>query len=220
MNRFTKIWASAATAVGLWALAGPASALVITYDEIVTGNIPSGSSPWLTASILDITQDSTSGVNITLTPGVSSPEFITRIFFSLDTPYGGSGNLNTSPDLDLLNCNGRAPAGTGPWQLCMTFDPSDKWNDTAGPVSFFLAGLSESNFVSNSAGWLSVAHLQGIASECSAWVGSYNGTGRVAPKNDGHCSTTTPVPEPGTLGLLGLCLLGLGLVKRRTRVAE
>jgi len=54
----------------MWAIPAPANALVITYDDIATGAVPASGSPWLTATILN----TAGGVNITLAPGVVSPE--------------------------------------------------------------------------------------------------------------------------------------------------
>lgn len=215
----TKTSAALASGVLLCALAAPANALIISYDEIVTGAVPDSPAPWLTANITNGTSGGLSGVNVTLTPGAVSPEFITSIFFSLSGEYTLS-DPTTTPDISRNNCNGSAPAGTGPWQMCMSFGASDQWSTSDGAVSFFLRGIRESNFVYNSDGWRSVAHVQGIVGDqsCSSWVGDYIGQGGIAPSNSGECTTTTSVPEPGTLGLLGLGLAGIGLSRRRSRV--
>ena len=214
-----KTSAALASGVLLCALAAPANALIISYDDIVTGAIPNSPAPWMTASITNGSSGGLSGVNVTLTPRVVSPEFITSIFFSLTGEYTLS-DPTTTPDIRRSSCNGSAPANTGPWQLCYSFAPSDQWNTSDGAVSFFLRGMRENNFVYNSDGWRSVAHVQGIVGDqsCSSWIGDYVGTGGIAPSNSGACTTTTSVPEPGTLGLLGLGLAGIGLSRRRARV--
>lgn len=151
----TKTSAALASGVLLCALAAPANALIISYDDIVTGAIPDSPAPWMTASITNGTSGGLNGVNVTLTPRVVAPEFITSIFFSLRGEYTLS-DPTTTPDFTDA-CNGSAPAGTGPWQMCMSFSASDQWNTSDGAVSFFLRGIRESNFVYNSDGWRSVA---------------------------------------------------------------
>ena len=187
--------------------------ITITYDDLVTAPAPGiGTGPWLTAALQN---NGSGGVNVTFTPtNLTSPEFITDIYFSLGGSYslGSITNLNpVGASLSLNTCNPRsgAPAGTGPWQLCMGFAPASHY-DGPESVSFSIGGVQLSNFVANAAGWFSVAHLQGINSTCSAWVGAYNGTGQVAPvTNAGTCGGTN-VPEPESLSLIGLSLLAFG----------
>src|SRR5262245_35343415 len=180
MKIFAKISAALAAGVALFALSAPANALVITYDSIVTGATPSSPSPYLTATITNTTVNGVAGVNITLAPGVLSPEFVTAVFFSTNDTTFTISNITSDPDLAAQPCNASARAGTGPWHMFMAFDASDhaQFPDS---VTVFVAGISEANFVVNSDHWLSVAHVQGIEPNCSGWVGSYSGPGGIPP---------------------------------------
>lgn len=208
-----KSLAFAGLAVAALAVSGTASALTINYDSVVTGSAPGTSAaPWLTVTV---TQNGWNSVNMTFSSAVAAPEFITSIFFSLN---GGNPLLLPdavwNPNLSQSNCAGAAPAGTGPWQLCLGFSPDQarRFNAADGSYTVRLIGVNESNFVMNRAGYLSVAHVQGISPNCSGWIGD-NGA---AANNPGtQCGGSTSVPEPGTLALLGLGLLGVGLARRR-----
>ena len=120
INRITGLAVAICGSIAMFAVSTPASALTISYDSVVTGAVPASPSPWLTATITNVT----GGVNITLAPQVITPEFITAVFFSLSDHTFSAAEPITSPDIDIEHCTGSAPAGTGPFQFCVAFDPS------------------------------------------------------------------------------------------------
>jgi len=216
MTLFSKTSVVVVAGLAAYALSLPANALLVTYDDLVTGATPTSGTPWLTANITDLSGNS--GVSMKLDVGVDAPEFLTSVFFSLGKSATLSGVTDpaTTPDIDLANCSGKAPANTGPWQLCLAFSPNLQVSSPAS-ITLSLLGLHVSDFVTNASGWLSVAHIQGVQPNCSAWVGDYRG-GSVAPSADSTC--TTSAPEPTTLSLLGAGLVGLfGARLRRRRQA-
>jgi hypothetical protein len=219
MKMLSKVNSGFALAAVLSALTLPANAMLLTYDDLLTGATPSSGTPWLTADITNL-QDK-SGVSMTLDVGVSSPEFVTDIFFSLLSTANLSkvADPATSPDIALSKCNSAssAPANAGPWQLCLAFAPNLQVADPS-KISFTLLGLLESDFVANSAGWFSVAHIQGVQPNCSAWVGAYS-NGTVAPSSGGSCASV-PEPETWTLLSTGVIAMGLAGFFRRRRAAR
>jgi len=199
----------------------PALAGVVTFDyaiEFSGGASPEGPVPWLRATFTDVD----GSVTLDLTAlNLSGTEFVSKWLFNLDPALDPDSlsiayedgvvpdSIETEMD-DLHGAGGTRfdvlfsfPTSHGPGR----FDAGDHstflitWTGLGSPLS-----ASSFSFLTSEHGLgplLSAAHVQGI--------GEADDSGWVAPSEE------TPVPEPGTLLLLGTSLLGVArYVRRRT----
>jgi hypothetical protein len=208
-----------AATVALFATATPALATPITQTinlgEVYTGYTPYGPAPWLTATF---TYDpgSTTGT-LVLMSNLSSSGFVQGAngvtgwgFYLNGNSVSGvscaTGVCANSVSTSSLN-SGPVPGGFDlgfGWISQNRFDGSD----SATYTLLFDSALTSSPFVANGSGWLSYAHVQGLAPNgCSGFIVS--GSGAVNSP-EGLCDgstppiTTTNVAEPGALGMFGL----------------
>lgn len=208
----------------------------VDLDTVYTGNIPSGTAPWLRATYAY----KGFGGKLTLTSLLNGTDFVQgskngeaaagwAFFLSLtnidtitcdsgncaDDVFFGSGfNANTGPvpgDFNLLFS----------WSQNDRFDSGDSaiydivYGDGAPPLPFL--------FGENGSGWSSVAHIQGIsANDCSGWIVAGSGDPQSSATSCSGGTTPQPVtavpgPNPAMLFLLTVVSAGMLVTVRRAR---
>ncbi|MDD2942518.1 MAG: PEP-CTERM sorting domain-containing protein [bacterium] len=215
----TAVLLSLLITLGLLAAALPVSATTVTFNldtEFSGATSPSGVAPWASVEISDLTPTS---VAVTFdTFGLTASEFVSSLALNL-TPSLDLGTLVLSsfsstsslPTYELQHDSYKMD-GDGYYDLKFSWSTSQGSRFTAGSVfSFVITGLQSGDFLYYDQGgskgdYYAAAHVQGIGTSASlsGWIGASQ-----------YTETSNAVPEPATLSLLGLSLLGATLAKKR-----
>jgi len=215
----------ALVAVGVaWLPVGAEATISYSLDFIFSGQQPGNTGPWGTISFTTVGSDTL----VTMTAlngatGLAAGEFITFWGFNTtDTSFGVPGTVSGAASGTIAVCAdpcssaGFKADGDGFYNIVVSFtDANDPGRLTAGEtVAFTVTGALEGSFNDLSAPgggngtYNSAIHIQGIPTNCSAWVGNSTSPNTSAEAGAGAACGT--VPEAGGLALVASGLLSVG----------
>jgi hypothetical protein len=151
------------------------------------------------------------------------------------TPSGGTGTVGTATGVHFIpatnNVSVQAPGGTGSFSSLttgtvgtvhdFTFNPSSAPQAGFLVLGGFTFDLTSTSIVLQNSTDLVLHGTTTISSSAGTGSGSFDfsGQGGGQPATFSWSATATSVPEPMTLGVLGIGLAGFGALRRRAQKA-
>ena len=199
--------------LGLMLTLAPASAKAITFNlDNVNDNNTGTTGPWASVTLTDSTYLGKDSVHFVVDPIESA--FVNKgtnfglqsFFFNENTGFASSLKIGNSLPTGWAYDYGSNNAGGGFGKFA--FEASGNGYNRANPLSFDVYNINGLD--------VSIANFSSVLSSegslFAAHIADYNGGQSAKFATDG---STAPVPEPGTMMLLGFGMLGLAIYGKR-----
>jgi hypothetical protein len=203
----------------------PTTGITVNFAETTSGSDPYGTAATVGAPIVSVITDYSSGTTVgeyqnetgvvQYLVTVAGGSVVTEV----DGAITGAASNSASGDLNKDVCaNNQFGGGTNPSGNCPNFTTNE--TIVASDLALVSKAGTQADGTSDWAGPLSLSTL-GVYDGWSLDGGSTltSATADITSVENDFLDPSSPTPEPGTIVLLGSALVGLGLIRRRRKVA-